>query len=54
VICREGAENLMAMQHRGADNFALSDLTGNRENYTAGAFHYGMFKDGAFMTEGNS
>jgi hypothetical protein len=52
VICREGAENLMAMQHRGPDNFALGDTTGRRENYTAGAFHYGMFKDGAFLTEG--
>jgi len=51
-ICREGAQNLMAMQHRGTDNFALGDATGRRENYTAGAFRYGMFKDGAFLTEG--
>jgi hypothetical protein len=52
-ICREATQNLLAMQYRGPGNFALPDLTGKRENYTAGAFHYGMFKDGDFMTEGN-
>jgi hypothetical protein len=42
----------MAMQHRGADNFALRDASGKRENYTVGAFRYGIFKDGGFITEG--
>ena len=52
-ICREGAENLMAMQHRVASNFALKDAAGKQENYTAGAFRYGMFKNGEYMSEGN-
>jgi hypothetical protein len=41
------------MQHRNATNFALADTTGKRENYTAGAFRYGMFVNGEFMTEAN-
>ena len=52
AICREGTQNLLAMQHRGADNFALTDQRGKRETYTAGAFRYGMFENGEFMTEG--
>lgn len=51
-LCREAARNLLAMQHRGADNFALTDAAGKRERYTAGAFRYGMFENGEFMTEG--
>jgi len=52
TVCREGAENLMAMQYRGPGNFALRDHRGTRETYTAGAFRYGMFENGAYMTEG--
>ncbi len=52
TICREGTQNLLAMQHRGADNFALTDHHGKRETYTAGAFRYGMFENGEFITEG--
>ena len=51
-IVREAAENLLAMQHRGADNFALPDANGRRETYTAGAFRYGLFEDGEWLTEG--
>jgi hypothetical protein len=51
-LCGEGAENLMAMQHRDPGNFALPDAQGKRETYTAGAFRYGMFKNGEFLTEG--
>jgi hypothetical protein len=51
-LCREATRNLLAMQHREAGNFALPDSSGKRENYTAGAFRYGMFKNGEFMTEG--
>jgi len=50
--CREGTANLLAMQHKGADNFALKDVHGRQEGYTAGAFRYGMFTTGEFMTEG--
>jgi hypothetical protein len=53
VLCREASQNLMAMQHRSPDNFALPDSRGRQEIYTAGAFHYGMFNDGEYMTEGN-
>jgi hypothetical protein len=52
MLCREGAANLMAMQHLEATNFALADAQGKREQYTAGAFRYGMFENGEFMTEG--
>lgn len=52
ALCSEGTLNLLAMQHRGPDNFALPDRAGQRETYTAGAFRYGMFENGAFMTEG--
>ena len=52
IICREGLQNLLAMQQRGAENFALTDQRGKRETYTAGAFRYGMFENGEFMTEG--
>ena len=49
---REATENLLAMQHRDASNFALPDASGRRENYTAGAFRYGLFENGDFLTEG--
>jgi hypothetical protein len=51
-LCREATENLLAMQHRGAGNFALPDQDGKRETYTAGAFRYGMFENGEYLTEG--
>jgi hypothetical protein len=51
AMCREGAENMMAMQHREATNFALLDWRGKQETYTTGAFRYGMFKNGVYMTE---
>jgi hypothetical protein len=51
AICREAAQNLMAMQHRTASNFCVPDWQGKRETYTAGAFHYGMFNNGEYMTE---
>lgn len=52
TICREGLENMIAMQHRGQSSFALQDAKGRTHTYTAGAFRYGMFEDGRFMTEG--
>ena len=51
-LCREAGRNLLAMQHRGPGNFALPEAGGKRETYTAGAFRYGMFETGQFMTEG--
>ncbi|MHB1460361.1 MAG: hypothetical protein ACYC1M_03655 [Armatimonadota bacterium] len=49
---QEGVLNLLAMQHTSADNFALLDHRGLQEHYTAGAFRYGVFADGSYMTEG--
>lgn len=49
---QEGIRNLLAMQHTTPDNFALLDHRGLREHYTAGAFRYGVFADGSYMTEG--
>lgn len=51
--CRDAVQNLLAMQHRDLSNFALRDSRGRQENYTAGAFRYGMFTTGEFLTEGN-
>lgn len=52
TICEEGIRNLIAMQNQEDSNFALTDHRGQREKYTKGAFRYGMFIDGNFMTEG--
>jgi hypothetical protein len=52
AILGEGIENLLAMQHREAWNFALPDGRGKRESYGAGAFRYGLFEDGEILTEG--
>jgi len=50
--CRDATRNLLAMQHRSPTNFALRDSSGKQENYTAGAFRYGMFVTGELMSEG--
>jgi hypothetical protein len=52
TLCVEGLENLMAMQHRGSESFPRRDAKGRLFMYTAGAFRYGMFEDGQWMTEG--
>lgn len=52
ALTAEVQENLLAMQQRSADNFALPDAAGRREHYTAGAFHYGLFETGEWLTEG--
>ena len=44
--------NLLASQHRGPENFALREASSRQETYTAGAFRYGMFNSGEWMTEG--
>ena len=44
--------NLLASQHRGTNNFALREASGRQETYTAGAFRYGMFNSGEWLTEG--
>ena len=49
---RDATRNLLALQHRAPDNFALPDGQGQQEHYSAGAFRYGMFCTGEFMTEG--
>src|SRR5262249_38089244 len=51
-IGREGIENLLACQQREDANFALPDAKGHRETYTAGAFRYGLFVNGEYLTEG--
>lgn len=52
VLVREATENLLAMQHAGPDNFARADASGRSERYTAGAFRYGLFENGEWLTEG--
>jgi hypothetical protein len=52
TLTDEAAENLLAMQHLEASNFALPDTRGRREFYTTGAFRYGLFEDGDFLVEG--
>ena len=44
--------NLLALQHRSPENFALKEASGKQEHYTAGAFRYGMFESGEWLTEG--
>ncbi len=53
ALADEVMTNLLAMQHRGADNFAVPEASGKQEHYTAGAFRYGMFETGEWLTEGN-
>lgn len=53
VLTDEVTANLLAMQHRGAENFALREPSGRQEHYPAGAFRYGMFETGEWLTEGN-
>lgn len=52
ALADEVMANLLAMQHRGTDNFALREASGKQEHYTAGAFHYGIFETGEWLTEG--
>ncbi|MBQ9359319.1 MAG: hypothetical protein IJT95_07240 [Abditibacteriota bacterium] len=51
-MCRQAVDNLMAMQNLSGENFALTDRRGVRELYTKGAFRYGMFVNGDYLTEG--
>lgn len=44
--------NLLAMQHRTPESFALPEPTRRPLHYTAGSFRYGMFETGEFLTEG--
>ena len=44
-------QNLLSLQHRNPKNFALLEKTGKQEFYTAGAFRYGMFESGEWLTE---
>ncbi len=51
-LVREVTDNILAIQHRSPDNFALKEASGRQEFYTAGAFRYGMFETGEWLTEG--
>lgn len=48
AMCDEALANLIALQHRGLENFAKAEF----EKYTAGAFRYGMFETGEWLEEG--
>ena len=48
AMCDESLANLIALQHRGSDNFAKAAS----ERYTAGAFRYGLFETGEWLEEG--
>ena len=52
ALADEVMTNLLAMQHLGTDNFAMREASGRQEHYTAGAFRYGMFDTGEWLTEG--
>jgi hypothetical protein len=52
ALCAEGTANLLAMQHREPGNFALTDRRRRRESFAPGAFRYGMFVNGEYLTEG--
>jgi hypothetical protein len=52
ILADEVMTNLLALQHRSADNFAVQETSGKQEHYTAGAFRYGMFETGQWLTEG--
>lgn len=51
-LANEVQANLLAMQHPTPDNFAIREKDGRRECYNAGAFRYGMFETGEWLTEG--
>lgn len=51
-ICVEGVRTFLNLQHTGPGIFSEKDSKGRRHVYTDGAFHYGMFEDGTFLTEG--
>lgn len=51
-LADEVQNNLLALQHSSPENFALKEADGRQEYYTAGAFHYGMFETGEWLTEG--
>lgn len=44
-------KNLIALQYSGKDSFCLPTPGTKPENYTAGAFRYGMFESGEWLTE---
>jgi hypothetical protein len=52
ALADEVFKNVLAMQHRGTDNFAVRESSSRQEYYTAGAFRYGMFTTGQGLTEG--
>lgn len=52
ALADEVQANLLALQHRNSQNFALKEADGRQEHYTAGAFRYGMFESGEWLTEG--
>lgn len=52
ALCHQALANLLALQHQGPDNFALPESPARRENYTDGAWRYGLFESGEYLTEG--
>ncbi len=52
TLANDVTANLLGMQHTGDDNFALVEASGKQEHYTSGAFRYGMFETGEWLTEG--
>jgi len=51
-LASEILSNLLALQHQSPENFALPEPSGKQEHYTAGAFRYGLFESGEWLTEG--
>ncbi len=48
----EALSNLLALQYRGGGSFTLPQEGKRTEIYTAGAFRYGLFESGEWLTEG--
>lgn len=52
AMCNESLLNLLALQNQGPTSFALPEKDKRHESYTVGAFRYGMFETGEWLTEG--
>jgi hypothetical protein len=52
AMAREALENLLSLQYRGEGTFAADEGRGKVENYTNGAFRYGLFETGEWLKEG--
>lgn len=50
-LTEDSLKTLLALQHHGKESFCLPTTGHKTEAYTAGAFRYGMFESGEWLTE---